>query len=566
MFNNTTIKSRLIFVIAFLSVLLTAIGVGGLYSLGETNASLKTLYDDRLVALGQLDAVARLVNRQQLGVAKAMTQDPATLDQQAADIDKLLEQGDQVWTEYMATYLTPEEKKLADHYAENRKKFASDAVKPALAAMRAKDVPKATEILHGVMSQLSAPLFADMDGLIKLQLDVGKGEYDKSQQSYASFRLLSIGAIVLGLLLGIIVGYWLIRSISVPLDYAVSIAQTVAGGDLTQKIQVDSTNETGKLLQSLKEMNDSLISTVAEVRVSTDTIATASSQIASGNLDLSQRTEEQASSLEETASSMEELTSTVRQNADNARQANQLVVSASDYATKGGRVVEQVVDTMGSIKESSRKIVDIIGVIDGIAFQTNILALNAAVEAARAGEQGRGFAVVASEVRNLAQRAAGAAKEIKELINDSVEKVDAGSKLVDEAGVSMNEIVTSVRQVADIMSEISAASTEQSTGIEQVNTAITQMDQVTQQNAALVEEAAAAAASMQEQAARLAQVVSVFKLAQQVPAASGTKAGAQPAGRSATPLKRPVLVHSAAAVKPAKAAAASASSDDWEEF
>ena len=569
MFNNTTIKSRLIFVIAFLSVLLAAIGLGGLYSLGTTNASLKTLYEDRLIALGQLDSVARLMNRQQLGIAKAMTQDPATLDQQAADVDKLLEQGDKVWAEYLATYLTPEEKKLADHYSEGRNKFASEAVKPALAAMRAKDVGKATEILNGVMSQLATPVFADMDALIKLQLDVGQGEYDKSQQNFSTFRALSISAIVLGLLLGVVVGYWLIRSISGPLDYAVSIAQTVAGGDLTQDIQVDSTNETGKLLLSLKEMNDSLITTVSEVRISTDTIATASSQIASGNLDLSQRTEEQASSLEETASSMEELTSTVRQNADNARQANQLVVSASDYATKGGKVVEQVVGTMGSIKESSRKIVDIISVIDGIAFQTNILALNAAVEAARAGEQGRGFAVVASEVRNLAQRAASAAKEIKELINDSVEKVDAGSRLVDEAGVSMNEIVTSVRQVADIMSEIAAASSEQSTGIEQVNQAVTQMDQVTQQNAALVEEAAAAAASMQEQAAKLAEVVSVFKLARNAQAA-GKVAVAKPAARPAAPLKRPMLTQVAAKPQPGKSAAKPAagkpSSDDWEEF
>ncbi|MFZ6645693.1 methyl-accepting chemotaxis protein [Undibacterium sp. TJN25] len=565
MFKNTTIKSRLIFVIAFLSVLLAAIGLSGLYSLGTTNASLKTLYEDRLIALGQLDAVARLMNREQLGVAKAMTQDPAMLDQHAGDVEKLMEQGDKIWAEYLATYLTPEEKKLADQYTEGRNKFSSEGLKPALAAMHGKDVAKAIELMNGTMSRLAVPLFSNMDALIKVQLDVGQSEYTKSQQNFSTFRMLSITAIALGLLLGVVVGYWLIRSISEPLDYAVRIAQTVAGGDLTQDIIVDSTNETGKLLQSLKEMNDSLITTVSEVRLSTDTIATASGEIASGNLDLSQRTEEQASSLEETASSMEELTSTVRQNADNARQANQLVVSASDYATKGGKVVEQVVDTMGSIKESSRKIVDIIGVIDGIAFQTNILALNAAVEAARAGEQGRGFAVVASEVRNLAQRAAGAAKEIKELINDSVEKVDVGSKLVDDAGVSMNEIVTSVKQVADIMSEIAAASSEQSTGIEQVNQAITQMDQVTQQNAALVEEAAAAAASMQEQAAKLAEVVSVFKLVQNVQAAPRAASA-----RVSPPvqLKQPMLAASRPAAKaaPVKTAGTKASSDDWEEF
>jgi len=339
--------------------------------------------------------------------------------------------------------------------------------------------------------------------------------------------MMSIAMIILGLAAGIVVGVWLVKSISEPLNYAVDIAQSIAGGDLTRTIDVDTDNETGQLLAALKEMNTSLVNTVSEVRIGTDTIATASSQIAAGNLDLSSRTEEQAASLEETASSMEELTSTVKQNADNARQANQMVVSASDHAVKGGQVVAQMVDTMGSIKESSRKIVDIIGVIDGIAFQTNILALNAAVEAARAGEQGRGFAVVASEVRSLAQRSAAAAKEIKGLIGDSVEKVDAGGRLVDETGEAMNQIVTAVKQVADIMSEIAAASAEQSSGIEQVNIAITQMDEVTQQNAALVEEAAAASASMQDQAANLATTVAVFKLEQ----------GAQ-TGLSAKPAQR----------------------------
>jgi methyl-accepting chemotaxis protein len=317
---------------------------------------------------------------------------------------------------------------------------------------------------------------------------------------------------VIGVLAGVGLAIWITGSITRPLNEAVAVARQVAQGDLTTRIDPVTTDETGQLLQALKEMNDSLARTVGEVRNSTETIATASGEIASGNLDLSSRTEAQASSLEETASSMEELTQTVKQNADNARQANQLVVSASDVAVKGGQVVGQVVETMGSIKESSRKIVDIIGVIDSIAFQTNILALNAAVEAARAGEQGRGFAVVATEVRNLAQRSAGAAKEIKALIGDSVEKVDAGSKLVDEAGETMNEIVTSVKQVADIMSEITAASQEQSSGIEQVNQAIGQMDEMTQQNAALVEEAAAAAQSMQDQAGSLSLAVSVFKL------------------------------------------------------
>jgi len=317
---------------------------------------------------------------------------------------------------------------------------------------------------------------------------------------------------VLTMVLGIGFAVLISRSIVRPLGEAVKVAETVAAGDLSSRIEVQSRDETGQLMRALKEMNDSLAKVVGEVRTGTDTIATASSQIASGNQDLSSRTEEQASSLEETAASMEELTSTVKQNADNARQANQLAVSASEVAVRGGSVVSQVVDTMGSINASSCKIVDIIGVIDGIAFQTNILALNAAVEAARAGEQGRGFAVVASEVRNLAQRSAAAAKEIKTLIGDSVEKVEEGSKQVAEAGRTMEEIVDSVKRVTDIMGEITAASQEQTSGIEQINQAITQMDQVTQQNAALVEEAAAAAGSLQEQATSLVQAVSVFRL------------------------------------------------------
>lgn len=321
-----------------------------------------------------------------------------------------------------------------------------------------------------------------------------------------------IGAILMLALLTGLAGYFISRSITVPLAEAVSVAKRVAAGDLTAQIDASSSNELGQLLQALKHMNDSLLHVVAEVRSGTDAIATASGQITAGNVDLSSRTEQQASSLEETASSMEEITGTVRQNADNARQANQLASSATEVAAKGGTMVMQVVATMGSINESSKRIADIIGVIDGITFQTNILALNAAVEAARAGEQGRGFAVVASEVRSLAQRSATAAREIKELISDSVEKVDAGARLVDQTGATMGEIVGSIKRVSDIIGEISAASDEQASGIEQINLAIGQMDHVTQQNAALVEEAAAAAESLKVRASNLAQTVSVFKI------------------------------------------------------
>ena len=313
-------------------------------------------------------------------------------------------------------------------------------------------------------------------------------------------------------LIGAAIVSWIIKGITRPLDQAIDIAKTVAAGDLSVDVDVRTKDEVGQLLAALKQMSGNLSDIVSRVRTGTQTIASASNEVATGSMDLSTRTEQQASSLEETASSMTELTSTVRQNNENATQARKLADEASNVAVRGGATVSEVVQTMGAINESSRKIVDIIGVIDGIAFQTNILALNAAVEAARAGEQGRGFAVVAGEVRNLAHRSAAAAKEIKELIGNSVERVEEGSRLVGEAGVTMEEVVSSVRRVTSIIGEIAIATGEQRDGIEQISDAITQMDNVTQQNAALVEEAAAAAEALQQQAASLEEAVSVFKV------------------------------------------------------
>ncbi|MEO8170369.1 MAG: methyl-accepting chemotaxis protein [Oxalobacteraceae bacterium] len=393
---------------------------------------------------------------------------------------------------------------------------------------------------------LQTRYFARLDDFISYQNS--RMEQSGAQSTLAANRtalLLLVLAAIAGTL-SVLVGVLVSRSITRPLNEAVDIAKNVADGDLTSTITVKTFDETGMLMDALRHMNESLSQIVGEVRSGTETIASVSSQIAVGNLDLSSRTEQQASALQQTAASMLALTGTVRENADNAQQANQLAACASDVAAKGGAVVAQVIGTMHSINDSSRKIVDIIGVIDGIAFQTNILALNAAVEAARAGEQGRGFAVVASEVRSLAQRSAAAAKEIKSLIGDSVNKVEIGSKLVRQAGITMDEVVASVARVTDIMTQITAASQEQSVGIEQVNRAISQMDAVTQQNAALVEEAAASAESMQNQAVNLAQVVSVFKLHDRNPNVAAVATVAERLIPPARVKRSPAMIHIAA--------------------
>jgi methyl-accepting chemotaxis protein len=412
---------------------------------------------------------------------------------------------------YEALISEADEKALYAQFQQTMAKYLEEN-KKVMALSRDNKKDEARAMFKGESNKLFRQEVEQLGGLIKINDDGTTRSDQQADQTFTEARNWILGLLITIVVVAMGMAVWVARIVASPLTKAVDIAQRVAAGDLGADIRPESQDETGQLMLSLRAMNDSLLKIVGEVRQGTDTIATASTEIASGNLDLSSRTEQQAGSLEETASAMEELTSTVKQNADNARQANQLAVSASEVAQQGGTVVGQVVDTMGSINASSKKIVDIISVIDGIAFQTNILALNAAVEAARAGEQGRGFAVVASEVRSLAQRSSAAAKEIKELIDDSVEKVDSGSKLVEQAGTTMAEVVASVRRVTDIVGEISAASHEQSTGIEEINRAITQMDEVTQQNAALVEEAAAAAQSLQEQAGKLTQVVSVFKL------------------------------------------------------
>ena len=438
----------------------------------------------------------------------------------------------------------------------------------------ADNVPEATTLLQQQGAAAFTGWLASVNKLIDLEEKMSHDQADSATSVARSFFffmvVLCLGAIAIGTAAGWLISRGLLKQLGGEPEYAASIVGDIAAGNLAVSIETKP-DDRSSLLYAMRGMRDSLVNIVSQVRAGTETIATNSREIAAGNLDLSNRTEQQASNIEETASSMEQLTGTVKQNSDHANQANQLALSASAVAVKGGAVVTEVVQTMASINESSKKIVDIIGVIDGIAFQTNILALNAAVEAARAGEQGRGFAVVASEVRNLAQRSASAAKEIKSLIDDSVEKVDTGAKLVDQAGATMLEIVDSVKRVTDIMGEITIATMEQTSGIEQVNQAIGMMDQVVQQNAALVEESASAAASLEQQASNLSQVVSIFTLdgAQTAPAAPR-----QPAARTAAPaavaVRKPAAKPAAklAANKPApkKAVNAAAPDDSWEEF
>ena len=432
-------------------------------------------------------------------------------------------------------------------------------------------------LVDSQLKPLSDAYIATLRTLEERQLMLYERTRDQATAEAAQGRMILIAAAALALLLGAGLAWLLSRSITAPLQLAARRAGQIAEGDLTQPIAAQGRDEAANLLHALGEMQASLTRVVAGVRGNAESVATASAQIAQGNHDLSARTESQASALEQTAASMEQLGATVRQNADNAAQANQLAMNASTVAVQGGAVVAEVVDTMRGINDASRKIADIIGVIDGIAFQTNIRALNAAVEAARAGEQGRGFAVVAGEVRSLAQRSAEAAKEIKQLIGTSVDNVESGSAQVAQAGQSMQEIVQGVRRVSDLIGEITASSTEQRDGISQVNQAVANLDQMTQQNAALVEESSAAAAAMHEQAQRLAQVVAVFNVG------SGAAVAARPAAKAAMPAPqakagaasaRPQIAKPApkpvaaapARIASAKAPVAGGGDDDWESF
>ncbi|MFJ3314964.1 methyl-accepting chemotaxis protein [Herbaspirillum huttiense] len=550
--KNIRISARLAACFGILVAVMCLIAGVGMQSLHSISKASRIVVEDRYVKIALVMEIRENVNSAARNLRNAMlgrNPDEAKryLDRGAANSAKTTESMNQI--EKLIS--TPRGKELFKAIQEARAAYSTSRDKLRELILQQKK-EEATEVLFNEVIPKQDRYFDVLNDFVAFQRTLMDESVAEGQQTSDSAIALMLELSAVAILLCVLAAWWVTRSITRPLNEAVDVASAVAQGDLTVQIGETTRDETGKLLASLKAMNQNLHRIVSEVRTGSDTINTASSEIASGNLDLSSRTEEQAGALEETASAMEELTSTVKQNADNARQANSLAATASDVAVQGGSVVGQVVQTMGEINEASRKIVDIISVIDGIAFQTNILALNAAVEAARAGEQGRGFAVVASEVRTLAQRSASAAKEIKALIDDSVSRVDNGSRLVEQAGATMSEVVASVRRVTDVVAEISAASNEQSDGIEQINHAIVQMDEVTQQNAALVEQAAAAAQSLQEQSGRLVETVSIFKLS------SHETPRAQPARKPVPPKasSKPVAAAPAAPAAPAKAAVA----------
>jgi methyl-accepting chemotaxis protein len=516
MLGKLSIRTSLTAVGVVLVALTVVVGALGLTALNRASQSLDSIARGDLVAIHALDDAASYMLRSRITLNRfdAMTAagktDDATKVFERAQF--LLNKSNEAWQEYLNTPKTGADQALLDELVARRAAVMRDGVDPEFAALRANDLVA----YHALADTKISPMFVAYDEaatpVIKALQQRAIDEQAASQSNIATITALIIGVTVLALVMVVLIRFALRGLIVQPLNNAVDAFERIASGDLTQHVDVFSSNEIGRLFGAIKRMQESLATMVKAVHGSTGSIDTGAREISMGNTDLSQRTEQQAASLQQTASSMEQLTGTVRQNAENARQASQLAVNASDIATRGGDVVGEVVSTMQDIAKSSNKVVDIIGVIEGIAFQTNILALNAAVEAARAGEQGRGFAVVAGEVRSLAQRSASAAKEIKELIGDSVDKVQSGSVLVGRAGTTMDEIVQAVRRVTDIMGEISAASEEQSSGIGQVNRAVVQMDEVTQQNAALVEEAAAAAASLEEQTRHLQTVVGAWRV------------------------------------------------------
>ena len=529
--KSIKISTRILGTFGVLVLLLVVVVAMALLQLRSMRSSAETITGNALPSVEVINTLNTDLARTRLLELRHVNNDePGYMAQVEAQFEQLQKHLAEAKKLYEPLIVTAEERELYAQFLRERERYV-ELNKQLFEISRRGDKEQAKQLLGGESLKLYDLSSATLQKLIKFNSDVARGETLASERVYdRAVSMLALAAVI-AVLVAAGAGIWLVRSIRTPLEQAVQAADRVANGDLSGVIRVERQDETGRLLSALERMQSSLVQTVRSVRQNAEGVASASSQIASGNADLSGRTEEQASALEETAASMEQLGSTVRQNADNARAANQMAVNASQVAAQGGAVVAEVVETMRGINNSSQQIADIITVIDSIAFQTNILALNAAVEAARAGEQGRGFAVVAGEVRTLAQRSAEAAKEIKALINTSVQRVEQGTQLVDKAGATMADIVSAISRVTDLMAEISAASQEQSQGVAQVGEAVTQMDQTTQQNAALVEESAAAAGALRKQAQDLVQAVAVFQL----PASALYDQAPKAAARAAAP-------------------------------